>query len=246
MKRVFILIPFFACLLCTSCIDILEEFFINKDGSGKYLVTYDLSAVLEPEFQNMLGGLSEMSGDESTSDINFNDLNSVELDSTSSMTEMGSTLNVSEQEADLLSRSFMHMEISGSSKVFKIAMEVNFNDASEIEQFFTLFEKAQAEDGQALPLSQFSTPTRISIKKNTLVRTSDAAEATDSEVENSMAMMGMFFAEAVYTSKYYFPKKIKKTTMEGASIDGNVLSIENNFLDVMLSKADLSGEIKFK
>ena len=34
--------------------------------------------------------------------------------------------------------------------------------------------------------------------------------------------------------------------MEGASIDGNVLSIENNFLDVMLSKADLSGEIKFK
>ena len=132
MKRVFILIPFFACLLCTSCIDILEEFFINKDGSGKYLVTYDLSAVLEPEFQNMLGGLSEMSGDESTSDINFNDLNSVELDSTSSMTEMGSTLNVSEQEADLLSRSFMHMEISGSSKVFKIAMEVNFNDASRL------------------------------------------------------------------------------------------------------------------
>ena len=95
-----------------------------------------------------------------------------------------------------------------------------------------------------LPLDMFSSPANISIKK--AHSSTDAMKEVDSEVENSMAMMGMFFSEAVYTTKYYFPKKIKNSTLKGATIEGNVLTQKNSFLDVMLSKADISGEIKFK
>ena len=246
MKRVFILIPFLACLLCTSCIDVLEEFFINKDGSGQYLITYDLSSVMEPEFQSMLGGMAEMSGDESTNELNFNDLTNVELDSTSSFEAMAAEFDLNETQRNLLSRSFLHMEVSGASKIMKMGFEINFKDPKEIEQFFELLTQIQPEESSMLPLDMFSAHTNISIKKNILTRSTDGVKEVDSEVESSMAMMGMFFSEAVYTTKYYFPKKIKNSTLKGATIEGNVLTQKNSFLDVMLSKADISGEIKFK
>jgi hypothetical protein len=34
--------------------------------------------------------------------------------------------------------------------------------------------------------------------------------------------------------------------MEGAKVEGNMLTIENNLLDIMTQKASLEGEIKFK
>ena len=249
MKRVFIIIPFLACLLCTSCIDILEEFFVNKDGSGRYVITYDLSSIMQPEFQNMLGGLAEMSGEETESEMNLNDLNNVELDSTISLLESATELTeLSDQDKDLLSRSFMHTEFSGSSKIAKVTFEVNFNEAGEIKQFFELLEATDAGGGaeMGLPLNQFSTPVDVSIKKNLFKRFDGSKEELDIENDNSLAMMSMFFSEATYTSKYYFPKKVKKTTIDGAQIEGNVLTVENSFLDAMLSKVDISGEIKFK
>ena len=75
-----------------------------------------------------------MSGDEEAGDFNFNDLNNVEMDSTSSFEDMAADFDLSDAERNLLSRSFVHSEISGSSKIMKIGFEVNFNNAEEITE----------------------------------------------------------------------------------------------------------------
>ena len=54
------------------------------------------------EFQSMLGGLAEMSGDESASELNFNDLTNVELDSTSSFEAMAAEFDLDETQRNFL------------------------------------------------------------------------------------------------------------------------------------------------
>ena len=64
--------------------------------------------------------------------------------------------------------------------------------------------------------------------------------------EEAMGMMAMFFADANYTTKYYFPKEVKSSTIANGIIEGNLLTVKNNLIDIMTNKADISGEIKFK
>ncbi|NBW34518.1 MAG: hypothetical protein EBR30_05760 [Cytophagia bacterium] len=54
MKRLFYFLCIVSVFSLTSCITIIEEIFLNKDGSGKFLLTVDLSAVMG--MKEMLAG----------------------------------------------------------------------------------------------------------------------------------------------------------------------------------------------
>ena len=62
MKRLTLLVMLSFGLLFTGCIDIVEEVFINKDGSGKYLVTMDMSSLMGPEMKGMMQEMMQQEG----------------------------------------------------------------------------------------------------------------------------------------------------------------------------------------
>ncbi len=245
MKRVFILIPFLVCLLCSSCINVLEEIFINKDGSGRYQVTYDMSGILQPETLQMIQGLQEMSGEEGNVDINLGDMANIEMDSFFSFDNEEMLAGLNQEQQAILKKGSMQMNVSGSSGVMEMNITIDFDDVKEIGTFFELMAQVQEDDASALPLSELSSVPMLQITGKTLDRF-DPQSTANSDIQSSLGMMGMFFQDATYTTKYYFPKKIKSTTMEGAKVEGNMLTIENNLLDIMTQKASLEGEIKFK
>ena len=249
MKRVLSILPIILCLLCTSCVDVLEEIFINKDGSGRFSTTIDMSKLMQPEFQSMMESFGALGGEDEAPNFNLSDLDGVEMDSLIAFADAPEEIlsQMSKEEQELLSNAFMRMEISGSSKVMKTTIEIEFDEVSDIEKIFNAMSKVDSGGEQGLGnLSALTAPAIFTIKKKTLTRIKPADKGMDSEQEEAMGMMAMFFADANYTTKYYFPKEVKSSTIANGIIEGNLLTVKNNLIDIMTNKADISGEIKFK
>ena len=58
-----------------------------------------------------------------------------------------------------------------------------------------------------------------------------------------MDMAKMFLSTAEYKTIYHFPGRVKKTTIPGAQIDGNTVTVVTSLVEVMEGKADVAGEM---
>ena len=84
-------------------------------------------------------------------------------------------------------------------------------------------------------------------KKKTLIRKpidmSSLAEQLGGE--ESMAMMKMMMAGATYKTVYHLPKKVKRTDIKDAQVDGKTVTVTRNYLDIIEGKTNLDGMIKY-
>ena len=158
-----------------------------------------------------------MSGDESASELNFNDLTNVELDNFI-VWGNGGWIWPWRNATQPSYKKLLYMEISGASKIWKWALK----STSKIQK------KSNSSLNYLLKYNhsifkrwKFLLP--ISVLRKTRLLAPQMRWRSDSEVENSYD--GYVLFRSYYTTKYYFPKKSRKY-IKGATIEGNVLTQE--------------------
>jgi hypothetical protein len=78
-----------------------------------------------------------------------------------------------------------------------------------------------------------------------LVRTSDDSELLKEEQGDDLEMMKTFMESAEYKVFYQLPDKVKHTSLSGAKVEGNKVSMVVPLMDVMQNKVSLNGMIRF-
>ena len=235
-KNLFILLA--ACsFLLTSCIETLEEIYLNKDGSGKYQVTFDMSEF----FSNpMMKSLIEEAAKEEGAEAGF------ELGETDTLIYLGQ----GGMAEGVMKDAVMRMTMSDSLGKFLVSMNFPFENVGQIDEFFQKLseEGAAAGAGAMGGMGSMLMPGgKFAFKKKRLTRLkSEQGGASELFAGEDGEFMKMFFSGGTHTTVYHLPGKVKKTTIEGAETDGNTVTVERPLMDLMEGKAGLEGEIRFK
>lgn len=225
-------------LLCafglSSCIETLEEVFFNRDGSGVYTTTVDMS-----EFFNnpMMKGMLEEAMKEDSSAAPF------DLTDTDTLVNMGQDA----PKGSLLKKATMHLKMSDAEGVFKIKITFPFEQVDEIPLFFEALNES-GESMSDLPGSDMIMNGGLfEWSKRKLVRQAKPKSDEGNMLEGEDGdFMKMFLGDATHKTVYHFPGRVKSTDIEGAVIDGKTLSVEHTLIDLMEGEADLAGSVKFK
>lgn len=242
----------------TSCINILEEMFLNKDGSGKYAMTIDMSALMEPSTREMLKGFAQGEDAEIQEEEN---ILPTEVDTLMMFKDMPAEMRGELSRPDFYNKVAMKMVASESKEIMKITFQLDFDDADDIDYFLKNMDKLMATGGEDNPLGALGAggegiggliPSAgrdyrlFDISSKLLKRYKAPAPAENMEEDENMAMMKMFMTGAEYTTVYHFPGKVKSATNPNAKVDGKTVTIKGDLLQMMEGKADMSTEIKFK
>lgn len=245
----------------TGCINILEEMFLNKDGSGKYAITIDMSALMEESTRQMLKSFAQEEGAEIPEDDNEEP---TEVDSLFRMSELPSEARGNLSRPEFYDKVSMKIEASESKEVMKIGFILDFDNADDIDYFLKNMDKLMASaETEENPLGEMGgagggmfggmMPAAgqdyrvFDIGKKLLTRhKAPAPTEKTAEEDEGMAMMKMFMAGAEYNTVYHFPGKVKSATNPNAKVDGKTVTITGSLLDMMEGKADMSTEVKFK
>lgn len=251
MKKLFYLTVTLCFFTFTSCINIIEEMFLNLDGTGTYSISIDMSGIMENG--GMRSMMKQFGGEEAQSEDNpFNSEEPVEVDSIMYMKDAPDSVRLAFGNDELLNKIHMHQQISESKEIMRTDFILKFDKISEISDFLNNIDKLQSSSdnplgggagggllptgGGAMKIFQMAgkTLTRLPAKQ---------AEKIDDE---ELGMMKMMLADATYKTIYHLPGKVKKTTMKNAVIDGKTITIEYPAIEAMEGKAELQGLIKFK
>lgn len=253
MKKWMFLLVFTCSLFLTSCINILEEVFLNRDGSGKYSLTMDMSEMMSNPM--MMGALKEAAEDAPEGTMP----EKLEKDTVMYFTSMAKPGQLTAEEARLLKDVNMKMSMSESKGKMFITIDMPFKHIDQLAEISKVMQKLQPEEGEDQSAGPFggmgtfggmtSTEKQFELKKNTLVRLPAAAQAgmmKEMFGEEQMEMAKMLFSSAKYETVYHLPGKVKKAKINGAVVDGNTVTVSNGFLDILEGKAKFEGEIKYK
>lgn len=242
------------CLLTfTSCIDIIEEMFLNKDGSGKYTLKIDMSELMAED-----GGMKDMLDSFGAQDEEGGEKVDMpsEVDSIMHLKYAPDSIKSRIDNPAFLDKVKIRTLISESKEKMLFEFILDFDDVSDIDYFLANLDKLQASNvpGNEGPLGQAGNGFLPGSKegynlftwtKKSLTR-SPALEAQEKIPEDELGMMKMFFSGGTYKTIYHFPGKVKNTTIEGAQIDGKTVTAEFPFTDILEGKQDFRGMVKFK
>jgi len=248
-----------AAFILTSCIDITEEVFLNKKGTGKYSLAIDLSSLMDMGMMADMMKDMDLGQEEGEEDIHFED--SVDLfgemeekmDTIMRFDNLPDSIRQKISKPGILKKGYMRIQMDKAESLMLMSFHVDFDKFSDIEDFFTAFEEIKGEQdpsGGILGESDdfmkgglFSLSKRVLSRLPTPKQTSDTAGLFDGEEGEFAKMM---FEGAKYKTIYHLPGKVKSTTIPNAVVNGKVVTVENDMLAVMEEKATMHGEIKFK
>lgn len=250
MKRIKLLVVVAITIMATSCISIIEELTLNKDGSGTFSYSIDLTALMELGIMDQARAMSEELDEEA-----------IELDTVMSAY---ATLEAKGTLADMDKPEFwkkvrMVSKISESEKVGKISFILDFDEIGEVDYFMKNISKLLETDetagmlgGMGLMGSESGSPYNFKKKlfSKSLIREKQEgnSELTDAMEEEGGEMMKMMLQGGEYITIVNLPSKAKKVSNNAAttSNDGKTITVAVDLLDYLGGKADLSNEIKFK
>lgn len=237
LRKISFLLLFASSILFAGCIDVLEEMTLNEDGSGTYMLRYDLSAMLsDPSMRELMQ--SSMEGQEGAEGLN-------ELDNVDTLIHIYDNLGPQVENREFWKKVKVHMVMNSSTNEYKIDILMDFKSVDEVAY---AYENLSSVSGEGESLTQITSMLPgspvFSKKKKSLVRTSLKAEKEESEED--MSMIEMFLSEAKHTCVYHLPGKVSSAKIPNAQIEGSTVTVENSLLDVMKGEAKLDGVIKYK
>ncbi len=235
-KHIFLVL--LACsFMLTSCIETLEEIYLNKDGSGKYNVTFDMSEFFSnPMMKSLIEEAAKEEGGETGLDLG-------ETDTIIYLGQSGLTGSV-------MKDAVMRMTMSDSLGKFLISMNFPFENVGQISEFFDKLNEEGAEAGAGamggfgsllMPGGKFAFQ-----KKKFTRQKAETQGGNELFAGEDGEFMKMFFSGGSHKTVYHMPGKVKKTTIEGAKIDGKTVTVERPLMELMEGEASLAGEIQFK
>ncbi len=244
MKKFFVLLLGASLMfLTTGCFDMVEAFFVNADGSGKYSLTMDMSRLFTDPFMK---SMMEQSLREEGAEVDM------EKDTTVYFRDMPGAEDLTAAERKLIENAVMKVTMSEQRQQMMIVMDVPFANIQDMDKVNKVMEKLNADQqmsGGILGGGLISGKSALfSFKKGTLTRlpAPKSAAVDPAEEDPGMTMIKMMLGDAKYTTIYHLPGKVKKASMPGAKLDGNTVTVVHPLLDVMDEKVKTEGSIKFK
>jgi hypothetical protein len=246
MKRFILLILLGGMFALSSCLDVLEELTINKDGTGKYSLTFDMSALFTDPFMKSIvdqameeeGGLSGQI---------------MEIDSIISFKDAPDSVRQKFDNPEFWDKVVMRVTVSEKQEKMMTVMELNFEDIKDIEYFYDHLNELGDEGGFS-PTSMmggsselFAAAPRFKLEKKKLTRLPSTSPPKPEDDENGeeLEFLKMFMSGASYKTIYHLPAKVRKTTISKAEVKGNTVTVDIPYLDLMEGKAKMDGEIRF-
>jgi len=234
----------------SGCFEMLEDIYVNADGSGQYQLTMDMSSMLEEGFMGdmMKQGMKDEMG-----------VDKLEIDSLISLTDFQEGAlppSLTEKDRDILDRTEVRLRMSESDAVGSVVIKFLFASLGELNDFQRTFAKLNENGGEASGMGGLMSSSTMtgsnslwSLSGRTLKREVDSSESKsmmDSMDDETMSMMKMFMADATFTTVYHLPGAVKKCTIEQAKVDGKTVTVSYGFLDMLEQTPNTGGEIKFK
>jgi hypothetical protein len=237
MKKLISIVSIIFFLSLTSCIDIIEEIFLEKNGSGKYLITVDMKSMIAMKDlwlkQSLLGGknTSNFSEDKTDTVIYFNN--------------MADSVRSKFKHPELLERAFVRITMDEDAGAAFASLEFPFKDVEEVNTL--LQDLGNASSGSVKEFGFFGflssyKVTKRSIERTTLFKTQ--VEQPDSLL--AFAAAQMFMANARVKTIYHLPGKVKSATIPGAYIRGDECMVEVTYPEFVGRKKSVDGKVVFK
>jgi len=235
MKNTITVLLFLLCIISfTSCIDIIEEIYLNKDGSGKYSLRMDMSGIIEAEVaeQNKRGE-------------NLNLFDETEaVDSVMYFKDFPS--EIKEQFADnaeFLNKLNIHLQLNPAEGIYLLSYNLDFKNDDRGLSSILEFMGGISSSADVRPFD-------YNRKKCMLTRYAQNAYTVSSEWDEDeiKQLVQMIFENATYTTIYHLPGKVKKMTNNATvlSSDKKTVTLEGNCVEVIEGKFSLDNVIKFK
>lgn len=249
MKVQHVLIVLLLAITSSSCINIFEDIFLNKDGSGRYELRFDLGAMMN---NPMLEGLMDEFGSDSTAQEEVNIFGTTAEDTIVSMLsiaqEAGQTVDRPEFWKDVMMRTKMDEE----SGEFYLKFTVPFAELDDISYFYENFQDYMPADGENEMFGQGGVlPSALSftLKRRELTRSTGFGGASEEMAEmdeQEKQMMSMFFTGATYETVYHLPGRVKNADFPNAAVNGKDVTVRTPLLDILQGEADMDGSVKFR
>ena len=241
MKHFPVLLLTLIAFIFTGCFDILEDISFKKDGSGTYLITFDMNQIINDPF------MKEMLLESVKNDTDFKG-EKIAMDSVIYFKDDPQFASLKDKST-LWESAKMHMVINEEKGKMFVNFGFDFNEVSDIDAFFKALNKDSDAQNMFAGFDQIVGGSTFVYKKKTLTRLpfpeSDQT-LQDNLKEDEMAMLKMFMTESELKTSYSFPGKVKKSSIPNSVIDGNEVSVAVPLLDLMDGSAEMDGEIKFK
>ncbi len=229
-------------LFLSSC-TFTEELTFNQDGSGKYNLNMDMSAMTA-----MMGTTKDSAQAEAMEKkdtlINFKDLikeNKAEIDTMSEESKM---------VIESLENMKMRMQMDEAKGLFLVDMFIDFKKINEIQNINEVIAKAQSLQSEQLNEAPSNQKTTFEYTKKMFKRKVELIKLSSEDqkkFDENKAQYAMFMAGSKYKLKYTFPKKIKKVNIKEAAIseDRKTVTYEVDFEKALNDPKSLELEVKF-
>jgi hypothetical protein len=249
MKKTLVAVMLAAAFLTTSCISIIEELILNKDGSGTFTYTIDLGGLMEMGIFDQMRAMNEESENAEVQEA-------IEVDTVVSMyaTQEASGTLGNFEDPDFWKKVTLKTVLSESKKIGTIAFELKFEDTKEIDYFMKNLAKVLETDETAGAIAKLgiigsASGSPYSFSKKSVERQKQpvSQELTDAMNEEGAEMYKMMMTGGEYITIYNLPKKAKKVSNKNATLsdDKQKVTLKVDLLEYLEGKADLSNEVKY-
>ncbi len=266
----YLLLSIFPILLFSlgSCATFTQEIWLEKDGSGKIVTTYEMSEVME-----MMKMMEEMSEDTvsaaeekegleglfSDSD-NFEDLDTI----ISMYDEMPDSVKALVDNPEIMKKMSIRVKANEEEQIAFFSMIIEFDDPNDINEIFNTINES-TPDSSKVDADEFEeikkqfTRFKADLKNGVItVESFDVKDMLggeyneDVDLENmtddQMEMMKMMLGEGQMKTIFHLPGQILEVTAPGAVIDNNsnTVTVNQNLYEILKTKTTSDYTIKFK
>lgn len=250
MKNYLLLIAILLTTL-TSC-TFTENITINENGSGKYVVDMDGSALMAMAGDQLAASMSENQTKNIDTTFTFKQVFEEKKDSIAKLPIE------TQKELKKLENLTVDMKMNAEQKEFLFAMKSDFKNVNELQDVMKTLQTLQKLDkksdeesplgmGGSFANNNSAVNYAYSGKKFSRSVTILPKE-TNLKEEDSLGMYKMIFASSNYVLKYNFPKRIKKVSNADAlfSEDRKSVTVQYPFTDYMENPKKLELVVEFE
>jgi len=258
MKRILLLL--FSLSLFTSC-NFTEEITFNDDGSGEFVMSYDMSEVMKKLNEEMGGGQSKEGKEKVKMDsvVYFKDMLVEKADSIA-------TFPIEEQEQlKALETVVMKMHLDEETGAMDFGFGSTFTSLEELPEVLEKIDQAKQLNSKSSP--QYSKMDESAVAKasenmfeyvdfsfdgktfsRTLTKDYEQSPQDIEDLNAEIAEMGEakdMFSAMSYTLVYHFPKAVKSVTNDNAVIseDGKTVTLKMNFIEMIKSPEAMALDV---
>jgi len=245
MRHITFLLIFASCLCFSSCLNLIEEITLKKDGSGLYAITFDMSSMFsDPMMKTMI---EEMIKQESG--VGMGTFG--EMDTSIYFSHAPGEVQRKMENPDFWKKVNMKINVSEADQKMVARINLEFDDVEDIDYFYKNLNQLEDSNNE---LGEIITGTGnlltqgalFKMEKRNILTRLPLKQQTDQIKEDELQMAKMFFSNATYTTIYNLPSKIKKSSIPKGNVTENRIVAKYSFLDIIEGKAKMEGEIRFK